>query len=145
MVEGAGSALGSAEPDREFPMPFDTRRLIDPFKPAYGPPPVTLVPYIGWLLRGGWPVISVACMLSVIAGVAEIGSAWVLGAVVDKATAAGPENAFTGESLSMILIAFAFFVIAVAASEAAVGLAILISLFRLKRSVESDRADLLKH
>ena len=40
---------------------------------------------------------------------------------------------------------FAFFVIAVAAAEASVGLAILISLFRLKRSVESDRADLLKH
>ncbi|GGE45657.1 multidrug ABC transporter ATPase [Primorskyibacter flagellatus] len=112
MVEGPGSALGSAEPDRESPMPFDTRRFIDPFKPADGPPPVTLVPYIGWLLRGGWPVISAACILSVIAGVAEIGSAWVLGAVVDKATAAGPENAFTGESLSMILLAFAFFVIA---------------------------------
>jgi NADH-quinone oxidoreductase subunit K len=40
---------------------------------------------------------------------------------------------------------FAFFVIAVAAAEAAVGLAILISLFRLKKSVESDRADLLRH
>lgn len=39
---------------------------------------------------------------------------------------------------------FAFFVIAVAAAEAAVGLAILISVFRLKKSVESDRADLLK-
>ncbi|MGE0787996.1 MAG: NADH-quinone oxidoreductase subunit NuoK [Sandaracinaceae bacterium] len=40
---------------------------------------------------------------------------------------------------------FAFFVIAVAAAEAAVGLAILISLFRLKHSVESDSADALKH
>lgn len=40
---------------------------------------------------------------------------------------------------------FAFFVIAVAAAEAAVGLAIVISLFRLKKSVETDRADLLKH
>lgn len=39
---------------------------------------------------------------------------------------------------------FAFFVIAVAAAEAAVGLAILISLYRLKKSVETDRADLLK-
>lgn len=39
---------------------------------------------------------------------------------------------------------FAFFVIAVAAAEAAVGLAILISLYRLKKSVESDRADLLR-
>lgn len=40
---------------------------------------------------------------------------------------------------------FAFFVIAVAAAEAAVGLAIVISLFRLKNTVESDRADLLKN
>ncbi len=40
---------------------------------------------------------------------------------------------------------FAFFVIAIAAAEAAVGLAILISLFRLKKTVESDRADLLRH
>lgn len=39
---------------------------------------------------------------------------------------------------------FAFFVIAVAAAEAAVGLAILISFYRLKKTVESDRADLLK-
>jgi NADH-quinone oxidoreductase subunit K len=40
---------------------------------------------------------------------------------------------------------FAFFVIAVAAAEAAVGLAILISLYRLRNTVESDKADLLKH
>lgn len=40
---------------------------------------------------------------------------------------------------------FAFFVIAVAAAEAAVGLAIVISLFRLKKSVETDRASVLKH
>ena len=40
---------------------------------------------------------------------------------------------------------FAFFVIAVAAAEAAVGLAIVISLFRLKKTVESDKADVLKH
>ena len=40
---------------------------------------------------------------------------------------------------------FAFFVIAVAAAEAAVGLAIVISLFRLKRTVRSDVADSLKY
>ncbi len=40
---------------------------------------------------------------------------------------------------------FAFFVIAVAAAEAAVGLAILISLYRLTKTVDSDRADLLKN
>ena len=40
---------------------------------------------------------------------------------------------------------FGFFIIAVAAAEAAVGLAIVISLYRLQKSVETDRADLLKH
>jgi NADH-quinone oxidoreductase subunit K len=40
---------------------------------------------------------------------------------------------------------FAFFVIAVAAAEAAVGLAIVMSLYRLKKSVATDEANLLKH
>lgn len=40
---------------------------------------------------------------------------------------------------------FAFFVIAVAAAEAAVGLAIVIAYFRLKKSVETDQAHQLEH
>jgi NADH-quinone oxidoreductase subunit K len=40
---------------------------------------------------------------------------------------------------------FAFFVIAVAAAEAAVGLAIGLSIYRLTKSVRSDEADLLKN
>jgi len=40
---------------------------------------------------------------------------------------------------------FAFFVIAVAAAEAAVGLAIVISMFRLKKTVHSDHVDSLRH
>jgi NADH-quinone oxidoreductase subunit K len=40
---------------------------------------------------------------------------------------------------------FAFFVIAVAAAEAAVGLAIVLALYRLRRSIRSDEADLLKN
>jgi NADH-quinone oxidoreductase subunit K len=40
---------------------------------------------------------------------------------------------------------FAFFVIAVAAAEAAVGLAIVISFFRLRKTVETDRADALRY
>ncbi len=40
---------------------------------------------------------------------------------------------------------FAFFVIAVAAAEAAVGLAIVIGWFRLTKTVHSDQADKLKH
>lgn len=40
---------------------------------------------------------------------------------------------------------FAFFIIAVAAAEAAVGLAIVLSFYRLKKSVDSDEAHNLKH
>jgi NADH-quinone oxidoreductase subunit K len=39
---------------------------------------------------------------------------------------------------------FAFFVIAVAAAEAAVGLAIVLSFFRVRKTVRSDEADLLR-
>ncbi|MEZ4389855.1 MAG: NADH-quinone oxidoreductase subunit NuoK [Polyangiales bacterium] len=39
---------------------------------------------------------------------------------------------------------FAFFVIAVAAAEAAVGLAIVLSFYRLRKTVRSDAADMLR-
>ena len=39
---------------------------------------------------------------------------------------------------------FAFFIIAVAAAEAAVGLAIVLSFYRLRASINSDDADTLK-
>jgi NADH-quinone oxidoreductase subunit K len=40
---------------------------------------------------------------------------------------------------------FAFFIIAAEAAEVAVGLAIVLSMFRLRRTVRSDEADLLKN
>ena len=40
--------------------------------------------------------------------------------------------------------AFALFVVAIAAAEAAVGLAIIVSLYRLRRSVRTDDADTMK-
>lgn len=40
---------------------------------------------------------------------------------------------------------FAFFVIAIAAAEAAVGLAIVIAYYRVTRTIETDQATLLKH
>jgi NADH-quinone oxidoreductase subunit K len=40
---------------------------------------------------------------------------------------------------------FAFFIIAVAAAEAAVGLAIVLSFYRLRSSINSDEADTLRH
>lgn len=40
---------------------------------------------------------------------------------------------------------FAFFVIAVAAAEAAVGLAIVIAYYRIRRTIETDKATLLRY
>ena len=40
---------------------------------------------------------------------------------------------------------FAFFIIAVAAAEVAVGLAIVLAFYRLRGSVNSDEADTLRH
>jgi NADH-quinone oxidoreductase subunit K len=40
---------------------------------------------------------------------------------------------------------FAFFIIAVAAAEAAVGLSIVLAFYRLRRSTRSDEASILKH
>jgi NADH-quinone oxidoreductase subunit K len=40
---------------------------------------------------------------------------------------------------------FAFFVIAVAAAEAAVGLAVVLAFFRVRKTIRSDEADLLKN
>jgi NADH-quinone oxidoreductase subunit K len=40
---------------------------------------------------------------------------------------------------------FALFVIAVAAAEAAVGLAIVLSIFRVNKTVHTDQADKLRH
>lgn len=41
-------------------------------------------------------------------------------------------------------VSFALFSIAIAAAEAAVGLAIFVSLFRLKNGIDVDKADLLR-
>jgi NADH-quinone oxidoreductase subunit K len=40
---------------------------------------------------------------------------------------------------------FAFFIIAAEAAEVAVGLAIVLAFYRLRRTVRSDEADLLKN
>jgi NADH-quinone oxidoreductase subunit K len=56
---------------------------------------------------------------------------------------AAPLQAYSGQSHTGQI--FAFFVIAVEAAEVAVGLAIVLSLFRLTRTVRSDEAHLLRN
>jgi NADH-quinone oxidoreductase subunit K len=57
--------------------------------------------------------------------------------------ARGAAQSFAGQSHTGQV--FAFFIIAAEAAEVAVGLAIVLALYRLRRTVRSDEADLLKN
>ena len=80
---------------------------IDAFRPADGPPPQALGPFMRWCLRGSWPALWVATVFSALAGSMEVVSALILGWVIDAALAQGPEAFFDG---SLVLLgAFAGF------------------------------------
>ncbi|MEM8851373.1 MAG: ABC transporter ATP-binding protein [Pseudomonadota bacterium] len=79
---------------------------FDPFARADGPPPSDLWPFFRWCLSGAWPVIGIAFAASALAGVTEIVTAFLLGAVIDSAVA-GPEAYFTTNAL--LLTAFVAF------------------------------------
>ena len=57
--------------------------------------------------------------------------------------AAGATQTYSGQNHTGQV--FAFFIIAAEAAEVAVGLAIVLSLFRVRRTVRTDEADLLKN
>ncbi|MEE4118372.1 MAG: ABC transporter ATP-binding protein [Paracoccaceae bacterium] len=85
-------------------------RLIDAFAPADGPPPRSLKAFLVWCLRGSFPVLLVAGLLSALVGTLEVISAFVLGRLIDTALASGAQ-AFWVEHLPLILFAAAFFVL----------------------------------
>ncbi|MCZ8334273.1 MAG: ABC transporter ATP-binding protein [Rhodobacteraceae bacterium] len=72
---------------------------IDAFRPADGPPPQSLGPFFRWSLKGSWPALSVAAVLSSLAGVTEVVSALILGWVIDAALASGPDRFFADHGL----------------------------------------------
>jgi ATP-binding cassette subfamily B protein len=81
--------------------------LIDGFQPAEGPPPDRLWPFIRWCLAGAWPVIILAAILSALAGIMEVGAAWLLGVLVDS-TVTGTEGYFA-QNLALILFYVVFY------------------------------------
>ncbi|MBD3785966.1 MAG: ABC transporter ATP-binding protein [Sphingomonadales bacterium] len=59
--------------------------MIDAFRPAEGPPPNRLGAFFRWSLKGAWPALSLAGVLSAAAGSMEVISAWLLGRLIDVA------------------------------------------------------------
>ncbi|MCC5987670.1 MAG: ABC transporter ATP-binding protein [Pararhodobacter sp.] len=85
--------------------------LIDPFQPAKGPPPRSLWRFIHWGLAGSWPVLLVAAGISALAGVAEVLSALVLGAVIDLALGSEPGRFLADNWLALLGFAMFFMVL----------------------------------
>lgn len=85
--------------------------LIYPFTDTETPPPQTLGAFIRWCLSGAWPMLFVAAFFSATAGAMEAGTAWILGHVIDVATASGPEEFLSARNAWMIIGAIAFFML----------------------------------
>ncbi|HLQ17621.1 MAG TPA: ABC transporter ATP-binding protein [Tabrizicola sp.] len=84
--------------------------LIDAFRPADGPPPQRLGPFMRWSLAGSWPMLVIAGVLSSLAGVTEVVSALILGWVIDAAVNSGPTD-FFAQHFSLVVWFLAFYIV----------------------------------
>jgi ATP-binding cassette subfamily B protein len=84
--------------------------LIDAFRPADGPPPQRLGPFMRWSLAGSWPMLVIAGILSSLAGVTEVVSALILGWVIDAAVNSGPTDFFS-QHLSLVVWFLVFYIV----------------------------------
>lgn len=87
-------------------------KLIDPYQPADGPPPDSLLKFMGWALKGAGPGLALGAFLAALSGAADASTAWILGRVVDGAQATGPEDFFTLQNLPLVIGALVFFLLA---------------------------------
>ncbi|WP_342077466.1 ABC transporter ATP-binding protein [Yoonia sp. SS1-5] len=85
-------------------------RWIDPFERADGPPPDTLTAFLGWCLGGSFKVVSLAGIVSGLAGTLEVLTALMLGWVIDAALASSPD-AYFSDNVILLAGVTAFFVI----------------------------------
>ncbi|SDD98639.1 ATP-binding cassette, subfamily B [Paracoccus isoporae] len=85
-------------------------RQIDAFRPADGPPPQSLLRFIGWALKGSGKGLGIAGASSAASGAADVISATLLGAVIDSVTTADPQNVWA-ESGAVIAGFVLFFLV----------------------------------
>ena len=86
-------------------------RLIDPFRPADGPPPQTLWAFGRWALKGAERPLVWLILVSVAAGAAEALTAWLVGWVVDLVAVEQAAGFFARNWLELGLIALFFLLV----------------------------------
>ncbi|WP_370046977.1 MULTISPECIES: ABC transporter ATP-binding protein [Salipiger] len=84
--------------------------IIDPFSRAETPPPQTLGRFIGWALRGAWPVLIPAALLSATGGAFEVLTAKLLGDVIDRTLDSSASTVFA-EHWPFLLFCAVFFIV----------------------------------
>ncbi len=84
--------------------------LIEPFAQAETPPPDRFWPFMRWALRGAFPAIFLGLAVSVAVGVTEVGSASLIGWLIDLAQSQGPAELLR-DAWPMLLAAAAFFLL----------------------------------
>jgi ATP-binding cassette subfamily B protein len=84
--------------------------IIDVFASTNTAPPRTFWRFVVWSLKGSWPIVILTGIFSAMGGVIDVAGAWMLGLVVDQATA-GSEETFWQENLWLILLTVGFFLI----------------------------------
>jgi ATP-binding cassette subfamily B protein len=84
--------------------------LIDAYARAEGPPPDRLWQFIGWALKGAFPAIGFGLAVSICVGLTEVGSAAIVGWLIDLAQARGPVGLFA-ESWPLLAGAVVFFLV----------------------------------
>ncbi len=85
-------------------------RWIDPFERAEGPPPQTLIAFLGWCLRGSTKVTILAGLVSALAGTLEVLTALMLGWVIDAALTSESGSYFS-DNMILLLGVTVFFVV----------------------------------
>ena len=83
--------------------------LIEPFRPADGPPPRGLVGFLRWCLSGAWGGLAIAALLSSAAGILDVIMAWFLGLVIDAAIGSDPASVFADNLF--LFVSFAIFLL----------------------------------
>ncbi len=83
--------------------------MIDPERPADGPPPDRLIPFLRWSMDGTWLAVGLASLGFVFGGASEALMMLLLGQVVD-ATAMGPEGFFSAQS-GLLLFSVVFLMV----------------------------------
>ncbi len=86
-------------------------KLIDPFRPAEGPPPATLIAFLMWGFKGGLGTTAFGALVSVLSGLVDVSTALILGLVIDAVLAENADSFFANNQTLLLAVCLFFLVL----------------------------------